>query len=276
MRDPLGAAATVEVRRDVPYATPPERRLHLDLYAPAPPHGRGSRARRAAVVLLHGGGWRDGDRRDLTRYGLALADRGFVCAVPDYRSSEAATFPAQIRDAKAAIRWLRSNASTAGVETSRVGAFGVDAGAHLAVLAALTPDDEGFRPVPETLDAADGRTDALGAVVGVAGLYNFEHTPERETLRALLGGTRTEVPDAYERASPSTHLADDAPPTLLLHGEEDDVVPAMASELFYDGLEAATSDAECAVAAETGHDVHETRFDWTLSWTAGFLDRHLR
>jgi acetyl esterase/lipase len=275
MRDPLGAAAAVEVRRDVPYATPPEGPLSLDLYGPAAPTG-GSRARRAAVVLLHGGGWRDGDKRDLIRYGLALAERGFVCAVPDYRSSREATFPAQVRDAKAAVRWLRANAAAAGVDASRVGAFGVDAGAHLAVLAALTPDDPAFRPAPETLEVGAETTDALAAVVGVAGLYTFEHAPGRETLTALLGGTRAEVPEAYERASPSTHLDGDAPPTLLLHGEEDDVVPAMASELFYDGLEAAATDADCAIAAETGHDVHEAQFEWTLSWTAGFLDRHLR
>lgn len=286
MRDSLGAGATVEVLRDVPFSSPPERTLHLDLFRPVPPRGDAADARRAVVVLVHGGEWRGGDKDDLSRFGLALAERGFSCAAIEYRGSDEAVFPAQIRDVKAAIRWLRANAARAGLDPERVGAFGHAGGAHLAVLAALTPENPEFAPNPDHLvgDAANGGdgggasgpSDALAAAVGVAGLYNFEHTPERESITALLGGSRAEVPEAYDRASPSSYLDDAAAPILLLHGAEDDVVPSMASELFYDGLEASSAAAECVVAEGAGHDVHREQFGWTLAWTEAFLDRHLR
>lgn len=296
MRDSLGAGAAVEVLRDVPFASPPERTLRLDLYRPVPPRGDAADARRAVVVLVRGDGWRGGDegKDGLSRFGLALAERGFACAAVEYRDSDEATFPAQIRDVKAAVRWLRANAARAGLDPNRVGAFGHAAGAHLAVLAALTPGHPELAPNPDHLVGIDGRsssarrtesdgagggeTDALAAAVGVAGLYNFEQTPERESITSLLGGSRSEVPEAYELASPSTYLdgASSASPILLLHGAEDDVVPSMASELFYDGLEGAGGTAECVVAEGAGHEVHLEQFDWTLAWTEAFLDRHLR
>jgi acetyl esterase/lipase len=292
MRDVLDAGAAVEVLRDVPFATPPERSLGLDLYRPVPPRGAPGDARRAVVVLVHGGAWRGGDKADLSRFGLSLAERGFACAAVEYRRSDEATFPAQIRDVKAAIRWLRANADRAGVDPDRIGAFGHSAGAHLAVLAALTPDHPDLAPDPSYSSAGDSDvSDALSAVVGVAGLYNFEHAPERDELVSLLGGSRSEVPAAYDLASPSTHLRGEGrpgesrpsggrrraiPPVLLLHGAEDDVVPSMASELFYDDLDAASASAECVVAEGAGHDVLREQFDWTLAWTEAFLDRHLR
>jgi acetyl esterase/lipase len=272
MRPSFGSPP-VEVVRDVAFASPPERPLSLDVYRPA----GGSGARRALVVLLHGGGWHAGDRRDLTQVALSLAERRFACAVPDFRSSREATFPAAVRDVKAAVRWCRANADAVGVAPDRVATFGPSTGAHLAVLAALTGDDPRLAPDPSHVsDAVGDASDAVAATVGVAGLYNFEHTPDRAELTAFLGGSRSDVPERYELASPSSHLDGGGPPTLLLHGGDDDVLPAMASELFYDGLEDAGVDAECVVADGVGHRVLDEQFDWVLDWTEGFLDRHLR
>lgn len=277
MPDPFGSPP-VEVVRDAAFAAPPERSLSLDIYRPAGDgSGGGGGARRALVVLLHGGGWRAGDKADLRDAAFTLAERRFACAVPNFRGSDEATFPAQIRDAKAAIRWCRANAEAVGIDPERIAAFGASTGAHLAVLAALSADDPRFAPDPSHVsDAVADASDALAAAVGVAGLYNFEHTPERAELAALLGGSRSEAPERYELASPSSHLGGGGPPILLLHGADDDVVPAMASELFYDGLEEAGVEAECVVADGVGHDVLGEQFDWAVDWTEGFLDRHLR
>lgn len=272
MRPSFGSPP-VEVVRDVAFASPPQRTLRLDVYRPA----GGSGARRALVVLLHGGGWHAGDRSDLTEMALSLAERRFAVAVPDFRLSGETTFPAAVRDAKAAVRWCRANADAVGVDPDRIATFGSSTGAHLAVLAALTGDDARFAPDPDHVsDAVVDASDAVAATVGVAGLYNFEHTPDRAELAAFLGGTRGEVPDRYELASPSSHLDGGGPPTLLLHGGDDDVLPAMASELFYDGLEEAGVDAECVVADGVGHRVVDEQFDWVVDWSEGFLDRHLR
>ncbi|MDS0293628.1 alpha/beta hydrolase [Halogeometricum luteum] len=268
----------VEVVRDAAFASPPEGTLSLDLYLPSGERGAESEgARRALVVLVHGGGWRAGDKSDLREVAFALAERRFACAVPNFRGSDAAAFPAAIRDVKAAIRWCRANADALGIDPARIAAFGPSTGAHLAVLAALSADDPRFAPDPAHVSAAVSEaSDALAAAVGVAGLYNFEHTPERAELAAFLGGPRSEVPGRYDLASPSSHLGGGGPPILLLHGADDDVVPAMASELFYDGLEEGDIEAECVVADGVGHDVLGEQFEWAVDWTEGFLDRHLR
>jgi acetyl esterase/lipase len=296
--DALANAAGIDVRRGVPFATPGDEPLCLDLYRPAAGGnvdlhagpGSGTTARRAAVVLVPGDRWREVDRGALARYALDLAARGYVCVVPEYRGSDAATsdvtFPAQIRDLKAAIRWLRASAGDVGVDPARIGAFGHDAGAYLALLAALTSDADAFAPSDGAVSAEiRAASDALAAVVGVAGTYALEHQPETDELVAFLGGDRESAPESWRRASPSTYLGGDppaasvdadAPPVLLLHGEDDDVVPAMASELFYDLLEERDVPAECVVATDAGHDVHETQRAFTLGWTEGFFDRHLR
>ncbi|MFD1597858.1 alpha/beta hydrolase [Halobellus rarus] len=286
MSNALADAAGIDVRRGVQFATPASGPLRLDLYRPATSVDReaGSGPRRAAVALVPGNGWRGVERDSMARYALDLAERGFVCVIPDYRGSDVAPFPAAVRDLKAAVRWIRAASAEIGVDPSRIGAFGHGAGAQLAVLAALTADSEYFSPDPETVGrGVAAANDALSAVVGVAGTYVFEHQPETADLVAFLGGDRESAPGAWTRASPSTYLDGEAeggtgsrPPTLLLHGEEDAVVPAMASELFYDLLEEHDVPAECVVAADAGRDVHETQRAFTLRWTEGFLDRHLR
>jgi len=287
MPAPIADAAGIDVRRGVPFATPADESLRLDLYRPVGigPGEVSTAARRAAVVLVAGNRWRAVDRGGLARYALDLAERGYVCVAPEYRGSDAAAFPAQLHDLKAAIRWLRAESEAVGVDPDRIGAFGHDAGAHLAVLAALTAGEEGIGPKPGVVDDdVAAASDALSAVVGVGGTYALEHEPETEELVAFLGGDRESASEAWGRASPSTYLdertdggsPDVTPPMLLLHGEDDAVVPAMASELFHDLLAEHDLPVDCAVAAEAGHDIHETQRQFTLGWTEAFFDRHLR
>ncbi|WP_144902350.1 alpha/beta hydrolase [Halobellus captivus] len=284
----LADAVGIDVRRGVSFATPASEGdatgpLRLDLYRPGGDADSNASPQRAAVVLLAGDRWRAVERGELAPYALDLAERGYVCVVPEYRGSDAAAFPAQLQDVIAAIRWVQAASDAIDVDPDRIGAFGHDAGAHLAVLAALTTEadaaggDQGrSRPAPAT--------DALAAVVGVGGTYALEHEPERPDLNAFLGGDRESKPDVWNRASPSTYLDErgrggalgDAPPILLLHGEDDDVAPAMASELFHDLLEERDLPAECVVASGAGHDVHETHREFTFGWAEGFFDRHLR
>ncbi|WP_336021727.1 alpha/beta hydrolase [Halobellus salinisoli] len=287
MRAAFADADGIDVRRGISFATPADESLRLDLYRPAGdgPSEVSTAARRAATVLVAGDRWRSIDRGELARYALDLAERGYVCVVPEYRGSDAAAFPAQLRDLKAAIQWVRASSEAVGVDPDRIGAFGYDAGAHLAVLAALTADDAAFAPEPRVVDDdVAAASDALSAVVGVGGTYALEHEPETPALCVFLGGDRESAPEAWARASPSTYLGTDGDdrsltttaPMLLLHGEDDAVAPSMASELFHDLLEERDLPGDCVVAAGAGHDVHETQRAFTLEWAAGFFDRHLR
>src|SRR5687767_4110747 len=88
-----------------------------------------------AVLLVHGGSWRQGDRSQLKGYGILLGRAGYVCVAPEYRLLGEAPWPAAIEDVKAAIRWVRASASSLGVDASRIAVEGNSAGAHLALLA---------------------------------------------------------------------------------------------------------------------------------------------
>ena len=111
------------------------RDLHADVF-----HPPGDVRDAPGVLLVHGGGWRGGDRTQLRGYGLLLGREGYVCVACEYRLNPEATWPDHIHDVKAALRWMRANAGQLGVDPSRIAIEGNSAGAHLALLAAGTPN----------------------------------------------------------------------------------------------------------------------------------------
>ena len=223
---PLPPARTtadgVRVRTGVPYAAlPGARPLELDLYLPAGPA--------PLVVFLHGGGWRLGSRHAAgPQYaGSApfehLAQAGIGVASIDYRLSGEAVWPAQLHDAKAAVRWLRSRADELGVDPDRIAAWGESAGGHLAALLGLTG--------PE-LDGDVGVTGVPSTVCAVVGWYpptelaTVADPADPDSREAQLLGTPPAAdPRLAAQASPVTYAGPAAPPFLLLHGDADRLVP---------------------------------------------------
>ncbi|HEX7977117.1 MAG TPA: alpha/beta hydrolase [Gemmatimonadaceae bacterium] len=129
------ATPDVELSADLVYSHAGGRPRLLDLYLP-----RHSTRPLPVIVWLHAGGWRSGDRKQAPDLSRHFAAHGFAMASIDYRLSREATFPAQLHDVKAAIRWLRTNTERLGLDGRRIGLWGASAGGHLATLAALTPD----------------------------------------------------------------------------------------------------------------------------------------
>ncbi len=237
----------------VPYAAlPGVRPLELDLYLP--PSGD----RTPAVVFLHGGGWRLGSRRSLGPAYVRTAPpafeqvalAGIAVASVDYRLSGEQTWPVQLHDAKAAVRWLRSRADEAGVDAGRIAAWGESAGAQLALLLGLTGPG---------LDEEDGEVGVVGAssaVAAVAAWYppsDLAALPgdlgtdpaaadSREAL--MIGAPLDSVPDRVREASPITYLRSDVPPVLLLHGRDDRLIPCVQSERFAAAARAAGARVE--------------------------------
>jgi len=262
------------------------RPLRLDLYLP--PAGRAA-APRPFVVYVHGGGWLSGHTRQSGAFQnwpnvlASLAARGYVVASVEYRLSSEARFPAAVQDLKAAIRWLRSQASTYGIDRNRGLVWGASAGGQLAALAATSCGVAALEPpvaAPPTAEprgAAGSRTaatpmptesDCVQGAVTWYGIFDFDRLAAQHGAAA--GGVnpiRADSADARylgcpvstcaagvaAAASPITYIDAGDPPMLLVHGVEDKTVPVKQSQEMYERLRAAGVHAELLLIPGVGH-----------------------
>jgi arylsulfatase A len=219
-----GQGQSAQVVRDLPYARYGERELLLDLYLPAEP-ASGSIP---AVVVIRGGGFRVEDKEGFGFLAQALAERALAAASIEYRASPEAPFPAAVLDTKAAVRWIRGNATAYGLDQSATGAIGGSAGAHLAIYLGVTagiPELEGEGGYPEYKSS-------VRAVAALAPSTNFREMrgiPVEGAVEEFLGVPFEMDPPLWHHASPMGHVDESSPPLLLLHSEADATVPFMES-----------------------------------------------
>lgn len=240
------APELVRKRVNVAYATASARQT-LDLYLP--PVGTGPFP---LVIWIHGGAWWSGDKSlQAGAPQFDLLARGYAVASTNYRFSSEATFPAQIHDVKAAIRFLRSHAATYGLDKNRVAVWGSSAGGHLAALAgtsggvgALEGEAQGnpgessrvqavidwFGPIDFLQLDAEAAADGCSPYDGIG--FNAPQSP----VSALIGATITQRPDLVRAANPITYVSADDPPFFIQHGTRDCSVSAQQSRLLYDAL----------------------------------------
>jgi acetyl esterase/lipase len=207
----------IVVERDLTYGTAGGTELKLDLARPKEESGP-----YPAIVFLHGEGWRAGSRRQMSHFIEGVARMGYVGVTVEYRLVPAARFPAQVEDCKAALGWLRANAEKHRIDPGRIGVVGFSAGGHLAAMLGVAGED-------------------LQAVVSFFGPTDFttrDWPPvlEREVIVPFLGGTYSEIPAVYERASPVSHVTKVSAPFLLFHGSEDELVPVDQSKRLAERL----------------------------------------
>src|SRR5690606_12769333 len=136
-----------------------DRPLRLDLYSPRDLDGPAP-----GLIFIHGGGWKHGKKEDYRLYGLTFAQKGYVVASVQYRLSGEARYPAAIHDVKAAVRWMRSESESIGVDADRIGVAGGSAGGHLAMMLGYTSD------VP-TFDGDSGHEGVSSRVQAVVNIY---------------------------------------------------------------------------------------------------------
>ena len=242
------------------------RDLHCDVFLPPEPGDA-----RAAILLVHGGGWVQGDRSQLRGYGIQLARYGFVCVASEYRLSGEAVWPAQIHDVKAALRWVRANAATYGIDPSRIAVSGNSAGAHLALMLAGLATGE--------LEGEGGNAEATSDVAAAIAIYpptELRVTHADDAIGLLLGGkVAREVED---EASPIAYVHPGYPPTMLVHGNADEVVPVEASFAMYHALVTAGAPVELHVFDGEPHafDAAPEFGRQVADLIALFLDRKVR
>ena len=228
-------------QRNVPFAKVAGKTLKLDVTLPSAPVPAG-RARRPALMQIHGGGWVIGDKRE---QGLPLlnhmAVQGWVGFNVNYRLSPGATFPDHLVDLKRALVWIKEHAEEYDVDPDFICVTGGSAGGHLTALMGLTVDDPRFQPDFEEADTS------VAAAVPFYGIYDF--TPQgafgadpeiyRKFLEPMvMKAFVEEEPEKYELASPIHHLRADAPPFLAVHGDKDTLAPVEDARTFVERLRA--------------------------------------
>jgi acetyl esterase/lipase len=243
----------VERLAGVEFAHPGGRRLLLDAVYPAGPlHGEPDGPR--PVILHVGEPWVSGQRSADPWYHAYFATHGFFAASCDVRSFAEAPFPAQLHDVKAALRWLRTNAGTYGIDAARIGVWGESIAATLAALAGLTGDSGVLQ-----LEGYSGATDraryssAVQAVVWASGGADFlwqwaEKHWQRLQLGQMFGGPVDDHRELAQLASPLHHARRSPgvppPPFLLLHGTRDETTPFEPARELCAALSAAGGEAE--------------------------------
>lgn len=191
---------------------------------------------RPGVLIIHGGGWQMGDRDQLKYYGIQLARYGLVGVACEYRLSGEAIWPAHINDVKAALRWMRANADRLGINADKICVTGNSAGAHLALILGCDTDE---------FEGEGGNMDVSSECAAIAAIY----PPTRLGLGKggaayshLFGNATDEAIAA--NASPITYADKSFPPTLLIHGNADMVVPCEESFNMYHALKKAGAAVE--------------------------------
>lgn len=201
----------VKETRDVAFG--PGERDHLDVYAP---RSRGPNL--PLVVFFYGGGWEEGDRAMYRFVGNALASKGMVTVIPDYRVFPEVRFPAFLEDAARAVRFARDAAAQWGADPGRLVFAGHSAGAHIAAMLALDPQWLGAVGLDTSRD--------VRGIVGLSGPYDFLPL-HSETLKTIFGPERSRP-----ASQPINFARSGAPPALLTAGAGDKVVdPANTTRL---------------------------------------------
>jgi acetyl esterase/lipase len=225
----------VKVTTDVEYGQGGGQPLKLDLYQPAKSDGPVP-----GLIFIHGGAWAGGSKTDYSYYGNVFAAKGFAVASISYRLVKVAKYPAAVEDCKCAVRWMRANAKELNIDPDRIGVAGGSAGGHLSMLVGYSPDVVDF-------EGEGGHAGVSSCVQCVVNLYgvadlttDFVRTNEfaNRVCRDFLGKSIDDDLALYQQASPITYVDASDPPTLILHGTVDDVVPIDQGDLLAAKLKA--------------------------------------
>jgi len=248
------------------FATYGRRRLVLDLYLPI-----SNGQNRPGVVVIRGGGWMVGDRKRFAHIASGLAELGVASACIEYRTADKAAFPAAIQDVKAAVRWMRANAKQYGIDPQVIGTMGGSSGAHMALLAGLTPE----------VSELEGKGGNIGVSSEIDGVVTMALPADLLDLSSdnqlivgkFLQATPQTNQSLWRFASPVNHIGRSGPPVLLLHGANDDSVPTSQSINFAERYRQVGTHAEVHVLDGAPHAFwnYHPWFDETTQLAAEFF-----
>ncbi len=256
---------------DIVYSNSGETELRLDLVQPAAAKVPGP-----AVLVIHGGAWREGAKEENRKLLVDFARRGYVAISPQYRFCPKDRFPAQILDVKAAVRWLRANASSLKVDPARIGAMGFSAGGHLALMLGLTGPADGF----DAAVPASAPSSRVQAVVGFYPPIDLAAPDFTEFAKGLvkdfLGASAKERPDLAAKASPLTFVNRGDAPVLLFQGTSDELVPESQAVRFARALTGAGVPGRVELLVGAKHGFAGEEYTEAMEDAFDFFARHLK
>ena len=272
--------AGVRAESDVVYATLGntlygKRDLHLDLFRPEKP------GKYPVLLLIHGGGWRSGNKSMDIPLAQQIAAKGYVTAAVEHRLSPEALYPAAVYDIKAAVRFLRANAKKYNIDPKRIAIGGSSAGGQLASLVGVSAGVEKF----EGTEGNQGISSAVQAIIDIDGVLDF-NTPDekgkneeaaKKSAGALwFGATFNQNPEKWIEASPIQYVGKNTPPMLFVnsalprfHFGRDSVIAILNKHQIY---------TEVHTIENTPHPfwLFHPWFEPTVKYMVDFLDKVLK
>jgi acetyl esterase/lipase len=252
--DGFVARDTYRADTGLPYGRDPRQRV--DVYRPLQPSAAGS-AGYPMVVFFYGGAWTRGERADYRFVGEALASRGVIAVLADYRLSPQVRYPAFLEDSAQAVRWADDQAAALGADRSRLFVMGHSAGAYIAAMLALDA---------RWLRAVQREPARLAGWIGIAGPYDFLPIVNPDAKRAF------NWPDTPADSQPLAHASANAPRTLLLAASVDDVVnPHRNTVGLAERLTAAGASVNVKLFSGVSHATVLAAMARPLNWLAPVL-----
>ena len=261
----------IVTEHDVVYTKAGETELKLDVAKPAEGDGPFP-----GVLVIHGGGWRGGNKADVRPILDEFAKRGYVAISPQYRFCPKDHFPAQVHDVKAAVRWLKAHAKDYKVDAGHIGAIGFSAGAHLSMMLGVTSASDGL----EGEAAADAPDTKIQAVVNYFGPTDLAANDIPEISQPLvndfIGGEPKEKAKEFAQASPITFVSKDDAPILTFQGTKDPLVPHSQATKLADAQTASGVPGRIELLLGLGHGWGGDDLKHTMGETFLFLDKLLK
>ncbi len=274
-RSALPLPAGVVAHRDLAYVAGGHERQKLDLFLP-----KDVRGPLPVIIWVHGGGWQNGSKDNVLPLRLGFIARGYAIASIGYRLTDAAIFPAQIQDVKAAIRWLRAHAREHQLDSRRFAAWGSSAGGHLVALLGTAGDVKAF-DVGAQLEQSS-RVQAVVDYFGPSDFVRFVETPgfashaqPGSPESKLIGGLVLENKDKAAAASPVTYVSRTSAPFFILHGADDPTVPRNQSETLHAALVRAGATSTLQIISGAKHGGPEFSSPENIARVVAFLGQHL-
>lgn len=250
---------------DVVYSDNKNRALHLDACFST------TKKRNPAIIMIHGGGWRSGNKNQMKIMAQEIASKGYSCFAIEYRLSLEAKYPEAVYDVKNAIRFIKDNARKFNVDPNKIAVLGCSSGGQMAALIGTTNGNSAFDDVQNKSKSLS----KVNAIIDIDGVLAFKHaeSSEGEMAAFWLKGTSDQNPENWKNASALTHTDKNTPPIVFInssiprfHAGRDDMIAILNQNNIYN---------EVHTIKDSPHSFwfFNPWFDETVLYTVQFLDK---